>query len=75
MRAEEHACYVNKHRQNVGLETWRWRQICDDTQRAHTKCKLPPYATEWKHSTLKFSAHATGNHQNDYIMHAAALKI
>jgi len=27
VRVEEYAYYVNKLRQNVGLETWIWRQI------------------------------------------------
>jgi len=38
--------YVNKLRQNVGLETWIWRHIVT-SQTAHTKYKWPPYATEW----------------------------
>jgi len=44
---EKYAYYVNKFRQNVGLETWLWRQILT-AQTVHTKYKWPPYATEWK---------------------------
>ena len=44
--AEKYAYYVNKLRQNVGLETWTWRQIVT-SQRAHTKYKWPSYDTEW----------------------------
>jgi len=43
---EKYAYYVNKISQNVDLETWVWRQIVT-SQTAHTKCKWPPYATEW----------------------------
>jgi len=43
---EKYAYYVNKLRQNVGLETLTWRQIVT-SQTAHTKYKWPPYATEW----------------------------
>ena len=43
---ENYAYYVNKCRQNVGLETWLWRQIVM-SQTAHAKYKWPPYATEW----------------------------
>ena len=43
---EEYAYYVNKLRQNVGLETWIWRQTVT-SQTAHPKYKWPPYATEW----------------------------
>ena len=43
---EENAYYVNKLGQNVGLETWAWRQIVT-SQTAHIKYKWPPYATEW----------------------------
>ena len=46
VRVEEYAYYVNKLRQNVGLETWIRRQIVT-SQGAHIKCKWPPYATEW----------------------------
>jgi len=46
VRVEEDACYVNKLPQNVGLETWIWRQIVT-SQRAHTKYKSPPYVIEW----------------------------
>ena len=42
---EKYACYVNKLRQNVGLETWKWRQIVT-SHRAHTKYKWPPYDPE-----------------------------
>ena len=45
--AEKYGYYVNKLRQNVGLETWLWRQIVT-SQTAHTKYKWPPFATEWK---------------------------
>ena len=40
---EKYAYYVNKLRQNVGLETWKWRQIVT-SQTAHTK--WPPYDPE-----------------------------
>ena len=43
--AEKYACYVNKLRQTVGLETWKFRQIVT-SQTAHTKCKWPPYDPE-----------------------------
>ena len=55
---EEYAYYVNKLRQNVGLEIWLWRQIVT-SQAAHTKYKWPPYATEWNNSLWKISAYAT----------------
>ena len=42
---EKYAYYVNKLRQNVGLETWIWRQIVT-SQTAHTKYKWPPYDPE-----------------------------
>ena len=35
---EKYAYYVNKLRQNVGLETWKWRQIVT-SQTVHTKNK------------------------------------
>jgi len=57
VRVEKYAYYANKRRQNVGLETWIWRQIVT-SQRAHTKYKWLPYATEWK-PQWKFSAYAT----------------
>jgi len=57
VRVDEYAYYVNKLRQNVGMETWIWRQIVT-SQTAHTKYKWPPYATEWK-PPWKFSAYAT----------------
>jgi len=47
VRVEEYAYYVNKLRQNVGLEICIWRQIMP-SQTAHTKYKWSPYATEWK---------------------------
>jgi len=47
VRLEEYAYYVQKLRQNVGLEIWIWRQIVT-SQTAHTKCKWPLYETEWK---------------------------
>ena len=56
---EEYAYYVNKLRQNVGLETWMCCQIVT-SQTAHTKSKWPPHATEWKKNPWKFSAYATG---------------
>ena len=53
MDVEKYAYYVNKRRQIVGLETWKWRQIVT-SQTAHTKCKWPPYDPEqtppWKFS-------------------------
>jgi len=57
---EKYAYYVNKLRQNVGLETWIWRQIVT-SQTAHTKYKWTPYATEWTPPPRKFSAYATTN--------------
>jgi len=45
VRVEEYAYYVNKLPQNVGLETWIWRQIVTP-QRAYTKYKSPPYFIE-----------------------------
>ena len=42
---EKYAFYVNKLRQNVGLETGKWRQIVT-SQTAHTKYKWPPYDPE-----------------------------
>ena len=39
---ERYAYYVTKRRQNVGLETWKWRQIVT-SQTAQTKYKWPPY--------------------------------
>jgi len=58
VRVEEYAYCINKFRENVGLETWIWRQIVT-TQTAHTKHKWTPYATEWN-PPWKFSAYATG---------------
>jgi len=46
VHVEESAYCVKKLRQNVGLETWIWRQNVT-SQTAHTKYKWPPYATEW----------------------------
>ena len=57
MRVEEYVYYVNKRRQNVGLETWLWRQIVT-SQRQLTTNKWPPYATE-RNPPWKFSAYAT----------------
>ena len=56
---ENSAHYVNKLRQNVGLETWVWRQIVT-SQTAHTKYKWPSYAMPLNESPpWKFSAYAT----------------
>jgi len=41
-RVEECAYYVNKFHQNVGLETWIWRQIVT-SERPHTRNKRAPY--------------------------------
>jgi len=46
VRSEEYAYYVHKLRQNVGLETWIWRQIVT-SQTGDTKDEWPPNATEW----------------------------
>ena len=54
---EKYAYYVNKLRQNVGLEAGLWRQIVT-LQRAHSKYKWSPYATEWT-PPWKFFAYAT----------------
>jgi len=43
---ENSAYYLKKLCQNVGLETWIWRQIVT-SQTAHTNYKWPPYAIEW----------------------------
>ena len=45
VRVEEYAYYVNNRRQNVGLETWTWRQS-STSQTASTKYKRPPLATD-----------------------------
>ena len=45
VNVEKYAYYVNKLRQNVDLETWKWRQIMT-SQTAHTKYKWPPYDPE-----------------------------
>ena len=57
VNVEKYAYYVNKLRQNVGLETCKWRQIVTSQQRtpnanAHhvTLNQTPPW---------KFSAYAT----------------
>ena len=55
---EKCAYYVNKRRQNVGLETCKWRQIVT-SQTAHTKYKWPPYDPEPNPPPWKFSAYAT----------------
>jgi len=51
--------YVNKLRQNVGLETWKWRQVVT-SQAAQTKYKWSPYDPYPKILPWKFSAYATG---------------
>jgi len=53
VRVEEYAYYVNKLR----LKTRIWRQTVT-SQKAHTKCKCPPSATEWN-PPWKLSAYAT----------------
>ena len=53
MCVEEYAYYVNKLRQNIGMEKWIWRQIVT-SQTAHTKYKWLPYATEWNPSMKIF---------------------
>ena len=60
VRVEEYAYYVNKLRQNAGLETWIWRQIVT-SQKAHTKYKWPTYVTVWNHP-WKSSAYANDQH-------------
>jgi len=50
--------YVKKLRQNVGLETWKWRQIVM-SQTANTKYKWPPFDPEPTPPPWKFSAYAT----------------
>jgi len=59
---EKYAFYVNKLRQNVGLETSKWRQTVT-SQTAHTKYKWPPYDPEPKPPPWKFSAYATDGRQ------------
>jgi len=49
---------ANKLRQNVGLETWLWRQIAT-LQTTYTKYKCTPYATEWNALPWKVSAYVT----------------
>ena len=63
--------YVYKLRQNVGLETWTWRQIVT-SQTAHTKYKWPPYDPEPKTPPWKFSAYATAS---QIIRHAQCLLV
>jgi len=53
MRVEEYAYCVNNLPQNIGSETWIWRQILT-SQTAHTKYKWPPYATEGNHPHENF---------------------
>ena len=53
VRVEEYAYYVSK----LHLKTQIWRQAVT-SQKAHTKYKWPPYATEWT-PPWKFSAYAT----------------
>jgi len=48
--------YVNKLRLNVGLETWKWRQIVT-SQTAHTKYKWLPHDAETNPSMKIFCAH------------------
>ena len=55
---EKYAYYVNKLHQNVGLETWKWRQIVT-SQTAHTKYKWSPYDPQPKPPPWKFSVYAT----------------
>jgi len=64
---EKYAYYVNKLRQNVGLEIWLWRQIVA-SQTAHTKYKWPPYATEWNPPPWNFFACATADSCHDSLM-------
>jgi len=45
--------YVKKRGQNVGLKTWKWRQIVT-SQTANTKYKWPPYDPEPKHPHENF---------------------
>jgi len=54
VRVEEYAYYVNKLR----MKTRIWRQTVK-SQKAHTKYKWPPYATEWNPPWI-FSAYAAG---------------
>jgi len=63
VREERYAYCINKLRRNVGVETWIWLQIVT-SQKAHTKYKWPPHATEWR-PQWKFSAYTTANqHEN-----------
>ena len=70
MRAEENAYYVNKLRQNVGLETWIWGQIVT-SQTGHTKYKLPPYATELNpvHEHFQRTPLATSHWESEPCLH------
>ena len=62
VRVEKYTYYVNKLHQNVGLETWIWRQIMT-SQRLPTTNKWPPYATDWN-PPWKISAYATAWHSH-----------
>jgi len=55
---DEYAYYVNKRRQNVGLETWIWRQIVRSQKTAHHKhmTTICHWTPPWE-----FSPYATGN--------------
>ena len=55
---EKCSYYVNKLRQNVGLEACKWRQIVT-SQTAHTKYKMATYDSEPNTTPWKFSAYAT----------------
>ena len=58
---EKYAYYVNKLRQNVGLKTWKWRQIVT-SQTAHTKYKWPPYDREPKSPMKIFCVDHSASH-------------
>jgi len=58
VRVEEYAYDVNKLRQNVGLETWIWRQIVT-SQMAHTKYKWPPYENFLRTPLIKMDSITT----------------
>ena len=70
VRVQEYAYYVNKLRQNVGLETWIWRQIVT-SQTAHTKYKWPHKPLN-ETSPWKFSACATGRRYVSVLSNATA---
>ena len=55
--------YVKKLRQNVGLETWKWRQIVT-SQTANTKYKWPPYDPEPKSPHENFLRTPLHMHRN-----------